>query len=123
MGIAGPIFSWEFPWRSPDLARFTRTAQFRELQSAAASWIELQFARIQDETTWLAPASKMVSDYCIISGIRFRRSWTIGMIRRHMVDPTPIRSIAGHGVQGSCGVDHAHPAGPYRPGPGFPASA
>jgi hypothetical protein len=78
MDIAGPFFSWEFPWRPPDLRRFTRTAQFRELQSAAANWIELQFAHIQAEATWLAPASRLVSDYCVVFGTRCRRSWNIG---------------------------------------------
>jgi hypothetical protein len=80
MDIVGPLFVWELPWRPPDLRHFIRTAEFRELQSAAASWIELQFAHIQAEATWLDPAGRLVSDYCTVFGTRCRRSWDISTI-------------------------------------------
>lgn len=74
----GPLFKWNLPWRHPDLRRFTRAAQFCELHSAAETWIEQQFARVQAEAAWLAPADRLVSDYGTISGRPCRSSWDIG---------------------------------------------
>jgi hypothetical protein len=80
VGFAGPVFSWNFPWRPADLRRFARTAQFRELQSAARNWIELQFGRVEAEAAWLAPAARLVSDYSTISATSCRRTMDIGKI-------------------------------------------
>jgi hypothetical protein len=64
MGFVGPFFSWNVPWRSPDLRRFARTAQFRELQSAAGTWIELLREPRDDHTpappAWTAHAEAVV---------------------------------------------------------------
>jgi hypothetical protein len=79
MGLATPLFNWNFPWRPPDLCRFTRTSQFRELRSAAGAWIEQEFARIQAEAPWLIPANRLVSDYGTVFGWPCRSSWDGGL--------------------------------------------
>jgi hypothetical protein len=45
-----------------------RTAQFRELRSAAAGWIDLQFAHIEAEAPDLVRADRLGSDYGTFSG-------------------------------------------------------
>lgn len=79
--FTGPFFEWNFPWRPPDLRRFARTPQVGGLRSAADNWIELKFARIQAEASWLAPAAaRLVNEYCVITGTNHRRSVDIGSL-------------------------------------------
>jgi hypothetical protein len=61
------------PWRRPDLDRFAQTASFRELRSAAADWIDLQFADLEAEAAGLVRADRSVSDYGTIFGTSYRR--------------------------------------------------
>jgi hypothetical protein len=52
------------PRRVPDLGRFTRSAGFGEVQSAAAIWADQNFGLIEDGAPWLDPAGRWVLDRC-----------------------------------------------------------
>jgi hypothetical protein len=80
MGFRGPLINWELPWRPPDLPRFVRTAQFRELHAAAEDWVEEQFDRIGGDAG-LLPAARLVSDFGMLTGTNSRRQRDIGMLR------------------------------------------
>jgi hypothetical protein len=68
-----PVWRLHGPWRRPDLGRFAQTASFRELRSAAAGWIDLQFADLEAEAAGLVRADRSVSDYGTIFGTSYRR--------------------------------------------------
>ena len=52
------------PRRVPALARFIRTAEFRELQSAAAAWADQNFELIEARAPWLDRVGCWVFDRC-----------------------------------------------------------
>jgi hypothetical protein len=52
------------PRRVPDLGRFTRSAGFGQLQSAAATWADRNFELIEDGAPWLERAGRWVLDRC-----------------------------------------------------------
>jgi len=81
MGMSGPFFTWNLPWRPPSLPHFAQTPRFRELHSAADDWIEQQFAHIHSEAASLVPAARLVSDYGTIYGFGCRWSADIGILR------------------------------------------
>ena len=80
MGFQGPLFNWELPWRPPDLPRFVRTTQFRELHAAAEDWIEEQFDRIGGNGA-LFPTARLVSDFGALTGTNSRWQRDIGILR------------------------------------------
>ncbi|MBR7828198.1 hypothetical protein KDK95_17930 [Actinospica sp. MGRD01-02] len=80
MGVRGPLLNWELPWRPPDLPRFARTAQFRDLHAAAEGWIEDQFESIGGGGA-LVPAARLVSDFGALTGTNSRRQRDIGILR------------------------------------------
>jgi hypothetical protein len=52
------------PRRVPDLGRFTRSAGFGQLQSAAATWADQNFDLIEGGAPWLDRAGRWVLDRC-----------------------------------------------------------
>lgn len=67
------LFRAEIPARVPDLKRFTQRAEFRDLHSAAAEWMDSHFQLIEREAPWLSRTERTVTDYCITAK-NFRRS-------------------------------------------------
>ena len=53
-----------WPRRLPDLARFVRGAEFGQFQSAAAVWVDQNFALTERSAPWLDPAGRQVLDRC-----------------------------------------------------------
>ena len=53
-----------FPSRVPDLARFTRSAGFRDVHAAVEAWLDRHFAMIESGAPWLDRAGAVVTDYC-----------------------------------------------------------
>lgn len=58
------LLSWSAPRRVPDLVRFTRKAEFRELDGVVAAWIDRQVALIERGAPWLKRAGRRVFDHC-----------------------------------------------------------
>ena len=52
------------PRRVPDLARFTRSAEFGQLQGAAAAWLDQAWELIDAATPWLDRVGGQVFDRC-----------------------------------------------------------
>jgi hypothetical protein len=65
------------PRRVPDLARFARSAEFGELQRAAAAWLDQNRELIDRSTPWLDRIGAQVFDRCETSletrGLKFPR--------------------------------------------------
>jgi hypothetical protein len=52
------------PRRVPNLPRFTRSAEFARLQSAAAAWADRSFELVEQGAPWLDRAGRRVLDRC-----------------------------------------------------------
>ncbi len=85
-----------FPSRVPDLARFTRSAGFRDVHAAAETWLDRHFEVIERGAPWLDRAGVVVTDYCWC-----HQDWPRGLLSARSQVMCVRRVAVSYGFDGS----------------------